>query len=289
MIKIFLIGLLVWSMQGCSSSNPVVSSLEKEGYRQELSRAKDWKSVYYINGGIYALKQNGILWMFREMRKDGMGLIAIDPDAKRVAHYDLKGKELNLFSDKATISQMSVGHNRIYVITDYGILLALGREIRKDSYFGYFTYIDAIGEFREWESVVTTGSSELGECTEHTLGFTKDGMLYGISDKSDEYFEYIQGYFPKPLGTKWKQVLMGCYTDYAMKKDGTYWKWGVEYGAPEKVIDKVLIEKIATKMKEIKEALVSYDIDMQIEDAVKPHKGVLNDGSLWLLPKIEYK
>jgi uncharacterized protein (DUF39 family) len=63
----------------------------------------------------------------------------------------------------------------------------------------------------------------------------------------------------------------------------------VEYGAPVKVIDKVLIEKIAIKMKEIKKPLVSYDVDMHIEDEVKPHKGVLTDGSLWLLPRVEYK
>jgi len=286
--NIFLFGLLAWSMQGCSNGN-LAPKNNLDGYRQEVTKATDWDSVYYMNGGIYALKQDGTLWEFSKINKESIGIVPIDSGMKRVEHYMLEPKEVNLFSDKESVAQISVGHNRLYVITSHGILLALGREIRKDTYFGYFTFIDPISEFKLWQSVATTGSSELGECTEHTLGFTQDGMLYGVSDKSNEYFEYKKGYFPKALGSEWKQVLMGCYTDYAMKIDGTFWKWGVEYGSAVKVTNKALIEKIATKMKETQKPLLSYDIDMNIEDAVKPHKGVLADGTLWLLPKVEYK
>ncbi len=296
MIKIFLIGFLIWIIQGCSNENLypkgkncLIPTLIKKGYKQEYTKAKDWKKVYYLDGGIYALKKNNTLWEFSKIREEPQGILPITPNMKRIESYMLDPKEVNLFTEKGRVKKISVGYNRLYVITNSGILLALGREIRKKSYFNYLTFIDPIGEFKYWQSVATTGSSENGECTEHTLGFTKDGMLYAISDKSNEYFEYIKGDFPKPLGRSWKQVLMGCYTDYAMKKDGTFWKWGVDYTYPVKVNDKKLIQKITTKMKEIKEPLVSYNIDMNIDDQIKSHRGVLSDGSLWLLPKVEYK
>ena len=295
-MKLKILIVLVLILQGCKDSNLspknknfAQSTLSYDGYKQELTKANDWKRVYYVDGGIYALKHNDTLWEFSKIRKKYRGIVPIDLEhpVERIKHYYLKPKKVILPSDEETISQISVGYNRIYIITNMGILMGLGREIREEVSLAYFSPIDSMGEFRVWKSVTTVGSSEDGECQEHTLGFTEDGTLYGISDKSNEYFEYIHKLFPKKMGKEWTQVLMGCYTDYAMKNDGTFWKWGVVYDSPVRVEDKELIDRIRIKMQALNRPLSSYNIDLSIDYEKKNNQGILPNGTLWLLPNIE--
>ena len=281
--------LLMLSVLLAGSNPPLYQERENEtspasiyeDYIQELTKAKDWKRVYYIDGGIYALKKDGSLWEFSKIEKTYRENLKKQSDKI----YHLQPQEV-ITNGRVNMEGVSVEENRIYMIVS-GILMALGREIGyRNEYFEFPTYIDSIGAFKQWREVKTTGSQERGQCVEQTLGFTSDGTLYAISNQGGNFFTFLKDkYYPKAMGREWFKVLMGCNVDYGMKKDGSIWRWSLTRNNLQKVTNKKVKRKVRKRMADMIKGLAIYDVASEKEGSYEDNtKGILADGSLWLLP-----
>ena len=86
-----------------------------------------------------------------------------------------------------------------------------------------------------WETVKTTGS-DASECGEYTLALDRDGYLWGWGDKRNA----LMGFFVERQSTDiprritryhdWKKVVMGCYSVFGLRSDGSLWGWGTNSG-----------------------------------------------------------
>ena len=86
-----------------------------------------------------------------------------------------------------------------------------------------------------WETVKTTGS-DASECGEYTLALDREGYLWGWGDKRNA----LIGFFVERQSTDaprritgyhdWKKVVMGCYSVFGLRSDGSLWGWGTNSG-----------------------------------------------------------
>ncbi len=86
-----------------------------------------------------------------------------------------------------------------------------------------------------WETVKITGS-DASECGEYTLALDREGYLWGWGDKRN----VLIGFFVERQSTDaprritryhdWKKVVMGCYSVFGLRSDGSLWGWGTNSG-----------------------------------------------------------
>jgi len=86
-----------------------------------------------------------------------------------------------------------------------------------------------------WQMVKTTGS-DASECGRYTLALDRDGYLWGWGDKRDT----LMGFFVSRPDTDtpgrithhhdWTKVVMGCYSTFGLRSDGSLWGWGSNSG-----------------------------------------------------------
>jgi len=88
---------------------------------------------------------------------------------------------------------------------------------------------------KKWEIVKTTGS-DASECGRYTMAIDNNGYLWGWGDKRNS----LIGFFVSRPNTDtprkitnyndWKKVVMGCYSAFGQRSDGSLWGWGSNSG-----------------------------------------------------------
>jgi hypothetical protein len=237
----------------------------RKKYKQESSHSRDWIRAWEgCEGGYIALKKDGSLWQFGEIRKCDWGQITGVPDSaeyQALYLYHLKPKKIGDGFDHA---KMISRGNRFYAIKKDGTLWGWGNHISQKA--------KQISEDK-WASVGL--ELEGHDCCNSDIGLKKDGTLWSIFNYYSNRGEVEIN--PIAMGQTWDKILIGCCTLDSQKRDGTVWRGFVNNNTvnfKESRMD-TLLQKVPSG------TIKSVDY----ENSIKPRK----DGTLWLLPQVKIK
>jgi len=247
------------------------------GAKQELSHSSNWFNVWKLDGSYIGVKRTGSLWKFGDIPKRAYGIL------------EKRKKQLFLTPVRVLphhkVADISVAINRVYAITQNGVLWGWGREVGKDR---YIKNPIPIGTKRDWKTVESVGTGEGGDCSAYTMAFDTQGYLYGWGDNHAGFVYYAPGSrlhysVPENLG-KWEKVAMGCYRVYALKDDGSVWEWGVatKQLLPQKV-PLSTYPSLQSKLKRQKAKIGKFHLTLGDRGESHQYSGIRN-GTLWLLP-----
>ena len=234
--------------------------------KQELTHSKNWLFVWNFCNGDIALKKDGSLWRFGKMYCDE-GRIS-PSDAVEMYHYYLKPKKIGEKFSGAKIKQAG---NFIHAIKRDGTLWVRGNKLDSKAI--------QIGKDNDWVDFGT--EHVIHEGCDYKIGLKKDGSVWKFS--YDE--KRIIGN-PKKMGKRkdWDKVYITYCKIYLQHKDGSYWVLHNDDTGEKEIVSKVSAkDKAILKMKDIKSGEIKSD------DLGGYGEKVNRDGTLWLLPQIEYR
>lgn len=191
----------------------------------QIGTDKDWKDIDAGGKFAFALKLDGSLWGWglNNSYQLGDGTTVSKTVPTRLGNNNMG----------STWSSFSCSENGVAAICTNGAPWAWGASMT----FGYttsggsFRIPTRLGNFEEWRAASNGGS--------HALFISIDNMLFGMGKAQNckQLGNDNVGTFntPVPIGpiglenawnADWKSTLATSYTSFAIRKDGSLWRWG---------------------------------------------------------------
>ena len=224
--------------------------------REELTHSHDWVKILDLCDGYIALKKDGSLWKFGELRECGWGGLDI---------IDNKFMNRNIYTYHLTPKKIATGFKDAKLINGGLCFYA----IKKDGTL-WSNYIDTkfkqVGRDSDWVSIGVGIGVDDG--LNYDIGLKKDGSLWKI------YHNKISSL---SKNREWNKVWMERFIIYAQKKDGSLWS------IPSDAEDFKKVAKNADEILKIMEKIPSQEVQFfQNRKDINLSK----DGRLFLAPKI---
>ena len=224
--------------------------------REELTHSHDWVKVLDLCDGYIALKKDGSLWKFGDLRECGWGGLDI---------IDNKFMNRNIYTYHLTPKKIATGFKDAKLINGGLCFYA----IKKDGTL-WSNYIDTkfkqVGRDSDWVSIGVGIGVDDG--LNYDIGLKKDGSLWKI------YHNKISSL---SKNREWDKVWMERFIIYAQKKDGSLWSGPSDAEYFKKVTkDKDEILKIMEKIPSQEVQFFQNRKDINLS----------KNGRLFLAPKI---
>ncbi len=262
-------------------------SLKDGKPKQELTHSRDWVSAWNTCSGYTALKKDGTLWQFGKVGGCSWGQITpMDPQTGKMPKpkytYSLNPTKIG---DGFKGAKITNGGYRLYAIKRDGTLWGWGE--------GFGIKPRLVSKHRGWRDFGI--KYEGNGCCSYDVGLKKDGTLWRFPE-SFAYLTKKNRTKPKlyKIGKQsdWETIVVGCCAIYGLKIDGSLWKTDdidhkdifKRYTPEEKSYsgDSELYPYLKSKMAKVPQGTI------YIENYNQKTK-VNKDGTLWLLPEVNYR